>query len=637
MFDMWIIIIFTIYRLVIEPTVCNACLSLPTQIFNRSSIIETYGEIKYNPSNWIIDGNETSMFGFSGDYLAQLSINAANDVDIINFLQHNEISSNSSLVSLVNGSYLVCSYYYNDNHRFNFYFDLTDDGNYYYGFGFLPKNPCGNDHSFLYPYYVSLNNYVFAVYAQTSSCSSPSLEATIYQREDNIVTSMEYESFDDKIGFLGQNQFAVAVDSINEYFHIAYIGMYNSDQNFFHLSLSILTVDTSLNIRNKQILFDKNNVNSAADTIQKWDNFQLVISNKFLNVILSFCDKLQNQCQIHIYNKTTYKNLYLIHHHNFTISAANEYSSKRKTMSLIEGNTLSTTYILYGIQINNTIYGTLFTLNGVIKFNNFIINDCDEYVDGFSITTHKNIFIISYNVIVENTTFWTIKRFDLQVDKCNNIVYSCIDGSDVEVSNKLNTFIIVLIIASVIGVILWFILCCCCIYKNGGFTSYEKSKDIEMKQPVETELNVVNDENNDDELNKYETPNEQFKREMVAPSAPIMMNDENDKIQEMLPDYDQVDNQVGDVYEQTANMEGETQMDSNMEGQNNGSKYNALRQWFQNEVKLDEFNEEYFHCFVDNGFEKFGNIKTMTDQDLIDIGISKLGHRKAIFRAIQKL
>jgi hypothetical protein len=40
--------------------------------------------------------------------------------------------------------------------------------------------------------------------------------------------------------------------------------------------------------------------------------------------------------------------------------------------------------------------------------------------------------------------------------------------------------------------------------------------------------------------------------------------------------------------------------------------------------------EIYFNNFIENGFEHISLLKNINDEDLIDIGIQKLGHRKLI-------
>ena len=51
----------------------------------------------------------------------------------------------------------------------------------------------------------------------------------------------------------------------------------------------------------------------------------------------------------------------------------------------------------------------------------------------------------------------------------------------------------------------------------------------------------------------------------------------------------------------------------------------------------DEYNEIYFNKFIENVFDNLDSVKLLTDNDLKEIGINKLGHRKLILKAIQNL
>ena len=66
--------------------------------------------------------------------------------------------------------------------------------------------------------------------------------------------------------------------------------------------------------------------------------------------------------------------------------------------------------------------------------------------------------------------------------------------------------------------------------------------------------------------------------------------------------------------------------------------YEEVKKWFDDKLrKLLDARHEYCQLFIDNGFENLSIIKEMNDQDLRDIGITKLGHRKQILRQIQRL
>eukprot|EP01084_Bolivina_argentea_P017202 32130_1 len=78
-----------------------------------------------------------------------------------------------------------------------------------------------------------------------------------------------------------------------------------------------------------------------------------------------------------------------------------------------------------------------------------------------------------------------------------------------------------------------------------------------------------------------------------------------------------------------------------IEGVSNGgsgqSDYTNIKNWFHNHVGLNEYNELYLELFIKNGFDQLKLIRNMTKQDMIQIGIDKLGHQKQILLAIESL
>mmetsp|Transcript_31617 Transcript_31617/g.50868 ORF Transcript_31617/g.50868 Transcript_31617/m.50868 type:complete len:272 (+) Transcript_31617:23-838(+) len=69
---------------------------------------------------------------------------------------------------------------------------------------------------------------------------------------------------------------------------------------------------------------------------------------------------------------------------------------------------------------------------------------------------------------------------------------------------------------------------------------------------------------------------------------------------------------------------------------NDGQKVSRfdVAKWFRDNIELEEENERYLRLLTENGFDKYSTIKHLTKQDLAEIGIEKLGHQKAILRAI---
>eukprot|EP00485_Elphidium_margaritaceum_P010016 CAMPEP_0202691018 /NCGR_PEP_ID=MMETSP1385-20130828/5852_1 /ASSEMBLY_ACC=CAM_ASM_000861 /TAXON_ID=933848 /ORGANISM="Elphidium margaritaceum" /LENGTH=730 /DNA_ID=CAMNT_0049346359 /DNA_START=1 /DNA_END=2193 /DNA_ORIENTATION=- len=66
--------------------------------------------------------------------------------------------------------------------------------------------------------------------------------------------------------------------------------------------------------------------------------------------------------------------------------------------------------------------------------------------------------------------------------------------------------------------------------------------------------------------------------------------------------------------------------------------HHEVKRWFDTKLKsLLTARHSYCRMFIEHGFENMAVIKTMTDVDLFDIGITKRGHRKQILLAIQSL
>ena len=74
------------------------------------------------------------------------------------------------------------------------------------------------------------------------------------------------------------------------------------------------------------------------------------------------------------------------------------------------------------------------------------------------------------------------------------------------------------------------------------------------------------------------------------------------------------------------------QLDSNQSGKINHKK-TELHKWFKYEVCL----EEYYDLFIKNGFEELNTLISINMNDLVSLGINKLGHRIKIMQSIAKL
>ena len=132
------------------------------------------------------------------------------------------------------------------------------------------------------------------------------------------------------------------------------------------------------------------------------------------------------------------------------------------------------------------------------------------------------------------------------------------------------------------------------------------NSNVEIAMPT---IDTGKSEENDTNDRKFEYVD-------IAPSAPTQQSKQND------------DDKRTDM------MEGEREGWVVMEIQTEQEK---VKQWFKDEVELFEDNDKYFELFMDNGWDKLKTIKHMTNDDLVEIGISKSGHRKAILLAIKEL
>eukprot|EP01084_Bolivina_argentea_P001627 3000_1 len=67
-------------------------------------------------------------------------------------------------------------------------------------------------------------------------------------------------------------------------------------------------------------------------------------------------------------------------------------------------------------------------------------------------------------------------------------------------------------------------------------------------------------------------------------------------------------------------------------------KYEPIKQWLYNVLDNDMENVEWImNIFIENELDSWSVIKHLTNAELIDIGITKLGHRKKILLSIQSL
>eukprot|EP01083_Nonionella_stella_P091645 256298_1 len=124
---------------------------------------------------------------------------------------------------------------------------------------------------------------------------------------------------------------------------------------------------------------------------------------------------------------------------------------------------------------------------------------------------------------------------------------------------------------------------------------------------------------------------QQQQKNVTNPSAPELDVLEQEAVPNPSAPMEAVEVEMNEAFHRD-NIEGENQKYA--VGEN---ECLAIRQWFDDDVDLDEYNEVYFKTFIENGFDKFRLIEKITKNDLIEIGINKLGHQKEILSAADNL
>ena len=67
------------------------------------------------------------------------------------------------------------------------------------------------------------------------------------------------------------------------------------------------------------------------------------------------------------------------------------------------------------------------------------------------------------------------------------------------------------------------------------------------------------------------------------------------------------------------------------------NEHNEVAEWFNDKIPLKTYTKIYLDKFIENGFDNMRSIKLLTDNDLKEIGINKLGHRKLIIKAVRDI
>ena len=80
------------------------------------------------------------------------------------------------------------------------------------------------------------------------------------------------------------------------------------------------------------------------------------------------------------------------------------------------------------------------------------------------------------------------------------------------------------------------------------------------------------------------------------------------------------------VLKESENKDGDEEVQEQPEAE-------KLRKWMKDEVKLPR----YFNVLRDNGFDNLESLQDLTDWDLKEMGIDKMGHRRRIMRNVNML
>eukprot|EP01083_Nonionella_stella_P012164 34527_1 len=226
----------------------------------------------------------------------------------------------------------------------------------------------------------------------------------------------------------------------------------------------------------------------------------------------------------------------------------------------------------------------------------FIINECIESAKTFCDSSEGKIEIVLYNT--SNCLQGTETNRRTVTTQSDTVSIDC-DPSDDDAISSLWLYIAL----SIVTVIL---LCICVIWRhwdmwgcrpicNGSPTPNEATL-----QPIEDQMEQT--DRGDIVMEEHET---------AHPSAPPQEYEENKN-------------------ETNHDIEGG-------EGEGVG-KYSSIKAWLYSVDGLDDDDKEiYFNLFVENGFDSFVTIKALTMDDLLQIGVHKLGHRKVIMQTVTQL
>ncbi len=156
--------------------------------------------------------------------------------------------------------------------------------------------------------------------------------------------------------------------------------------------------------------------------------------------------------------------------------------------------------------------------------------------------------------------------------------------------------------------------------------------NVNNKDIIDGDIDGVQNQLSIDSMANNETNNVIIKETDIQSQIKQMMvvlnglNNQIDNIKNMFDDnynYNDIDNNNDDI---------NINININMNGCNN-DKREQVKYWINNIVCM----KEYYDIFVQNGIDDIDIIKDLNMDELIEIGINKLGHRKKIMNEIDKL
>ena len=169
----------------------------------------------------------------------------------------------------------------------------------------------------------------------------------------------------------------------------------------------------------------------------------------------------------------------------------------------------------------------------------------------------------------------------------------------------------------------------------------EKLKGMEQFEQSQTTQNKENEAKFNklqiDRMNDMDTMNKKFqslmdKLERIELRLTVSAKKQNDVIERMEEYQRKNDEEMAKMKEE---MERLSLMDGYDDDEDNKeqSEEEKVRAWMEETVKLGQ----YAQVLIDNGFDEMESLMDITMEELEEMGVDKMGHRKKIFKNAQKM